>query len=394
MATHVDALDGLRGVAILGVLAFHTGHLPGGFLGVDLFFVLSGHLITGLLLREARATGGVSLVAFWGRRARRLLPALAVVLAAVAVAARLAGPPDVARAALADGPWVQLNLVNWHLLAESASYWDRFGSARAFEHLWSIAVEEQFYVAWPAVLIALAALGARGLERRVAAVAGLGAAASVALMVALADPADPTRAHTGTDTRAASLLLGALVATAPGQTAIAAVARRWAAPAATIAAGALAVAWALAGGAGAAWLFDGGLLAHALAAAALIGLCAHAPQIAPARALAWRPLVGLGLISYGLYLWHWPVAVLLSRERTGLGPWPWTLLVVAASVALAVASKHAVEDPIRFRARWARGRRGAVALAALMAGLAALWIALPSPPPPPVDVDGLRRVRG
>ncbi|HWV87519.1 MAG TPA: acyltransferase [Capillimicrobium sp.] len=214
MATHLDALDALRGVEILGVLAFHTGHLPGGFLGVDLFFVLSGYLITGRLLRDARASGGASPVAFWGRRARRLLPALAVVLGAVAVAARLAGPPDVARTALGDGPWVRLNLVNWHLLAESASYWDRFGSPRPFEHLWSIAVEEQFYLAWPVVVIALAA-------------------------------------------------------------------------------GALAAVWALADGASAGWLFDGGRLAHALAAAALIGLCVHA------RGPRWRAR------SRGGRSWRW-----------------------------------------------------------------------------------------
>src|SRR5687768_4596732 len=114
------ALDGLRGVAILGVLLFHTGHLPGGFLGVDLFFALSGYLITDLLLREISATGTVSLVAFWGRRIRRLLPALAVMLAAVALVVRAVGPPDLVRTTRSDGPWVQLNLINWHLLAESA----------------------------------------------------------------------------------------------------------------------------------------------------------------------------------------------------------------------------------------------------------------------------------
>jgi hypothetical protein len=180
---HVAAWDGLRGVAVLGVLLFHAGVLPGGFLGVDLFFALSGYLITDLLLREVEATGTVSLAAFWGRRTRRLLPALAIVLVAVTVLVRVIGPPDVVRTTLADGPWVQLDLVNWHLLAESASYWDRFGSARVFEHLWSIAVEEQFYLVWPVVLLVIARGGPR-VQRRVAVTALVASVVSLVLMIA------------------------------------------------------------------------------------------------------------------------------------------------------------------------------------------------------------------
>jgi peptidoglycan/LPS O-acetylase OafA/YrhL len=158
---HLPALDGLRGVAILGVLLFHTGHLSGGFLGVDLFFALSGYLITDLLLREIAATGGVSLPAFWGRRIRRLMPALAVMLTSVTLLVWAVGPPDLVRTTLSDGPWVQVDLVNWHLLAESASYWDRSGPTRVFEHLWSIAVEEQFYLVWPVLLLIIARWGRR-----------------------------------------------------------------------------------------------------------------------------------------------------------------------------------------------------------------------------------------
>ncbi|MET0131951.1 MAG: acyltransferase, partial [Kibdelosporangium sp.] len=206
------ALDGLRGVAILGVLLFHSGQLSGGFLGVDLFFALSGYLISDLLLREIAVTGVVSLVAFWGRRIRRLLPALATMLAGVTVVVWVVGSPDLVRTTLADGPWVQLNVVNWHLLAESAGYWDRFGSARVFEHLWSIAVEEQFYLVWPVLLLIIAKCGNR-VDSRVAVVAALGSAASLVLMISLVDSVDPSRVYTGTDTRAFSLLLGAMVAT-------------------------------------------------------------------------------------------------------------------------------------------------------------------------------------
>ncbi|MFD0455121.1 acyltransferase family protein [Streptomyces violaceoruber] len=210
---HIAPLDGLRGVAVLGVLFFHAGHFDGGFLGVDLFLVLSGFLITGLLLKEARARDGrIDLLAFWGRRARRLLPALAVVLAGTLLLVWALGPPNLLRYALDDGPWVAANLANWHFVADRVGYWDSAGT-RVFSHLWSIAVEEQFYVVWPLVLC-LTARG-RGGGRRVAAVAAAGAAASLVLMVVLTTPADTTRVYEGTDTRAFSLLLGALAATEP-----------------------------------------------------------------------------------------------------------------------------------------------------------------------------------
>ena len=383
-APYTPALDGLRGLAILGVLLFHTGHLPGGFLGVDLFFALSGYLITDLLLRETDATGTVSLVAFWGRRVRRLLPALAAVLAAVTVLVWALAPPDLVRTTLADGPWVPANLVNWHLLAESASYWDRFGPGRVFEHLWSIAVEEQFYLVWPVVLLLVARLRRR-VHVRVAVIAILASAASLALMITLADPADPTRVYTGTDTRAFSLLLGALVATRPVRAALARVGTRAAGAVLAVAAAGLGVTWLFADGTTARWLYHGGLFGYALAAALLIGLCAQAPDTPVARALAWRPLRHLGLVSYSLYLWHWPVFVLLSPRRG----WAWTVAACAVAIGLAVLSKYLVEDPIRFRARWARGRSGLLAFAALMIGLAAVWVALPAPAPPTVDVADL-----
>lgn len=384
----IPALDGLRGVAILGVLLFHTGHLPGGFLGVDLFFALSGYLITDLLLREIEATGTVSLAAFWGRRIRRLLPALVAMLAGVTVLVWLTAPPDVVRTTLADGPWVQLNLLNWHLIEESAGYWDRFGPARMFGHLWSIAVEEQFYLLWPSVLLLMAWRGRR-VDRRVAVVALLASVGSLVLMITLVTSADPTRVYTGTDTRAFSLLLGAMVATGPVRAAIARLTgRAIGAVTASLAIG-IGALWWFADGTNSPWLFTGGLFAHSLAAALLIGLCVRAPGTVVSQVLSWRPLRWFGLISYSLYLWHWPVAILVSEQSTGLGEWPRTLLVCAVSIGLATLSKYLIEDPIRFRAKWARGRSGMFAFAALMAGLAVLWLALPAPAPPAIDLTGL-----
>ena len=387
---YLPALDGLRGLAIAGVLLFHTGHLPGGFLGVDLFFVLSGYLITDLLLREVCATGRVDLVAFWGRRARRLLPALAVVLVVVTAVVAWAAPRDVVRTALADGPWVQASLANWHLVAEDAGYWDRFGPGRVFGHLWSIAVEEQFYAVWPLVVLGLVAVLGRGrVHRGVAVVAVLLTAASAAHMALLVDPADPTRVYLGTDTRASALLLGALVATAPVRAVLARVPRRWALAGTLLALASAGLVWAAADGTGSAWLFRGGLLTHSAAAAVVVGCVAHAPVTGVTRALAWWPLRALGRASYSLYLWHWPVVVLVTPEATGLRGWALTGVVLAASIAFAVVSTRLVEDPIRFRARWARGRRGAVVLVAVMAALAALWLAVPDPGPPPVDAGKL-----
>ncbi|NYJ32581.1 acyltransferase family protein [Nocardiopsis aegyptia] len=388
---HLSALDGLRGLAIIGVLLFHTGHLDGGFLGVDLFFVLSGFLITGLLIREIETTGRVSLIAFWGRRLRRLLPALALMLVAVTLLVRATGPAALVRSTLADGPWVQANLVNWHLLAQSAGYWDRFGGDRVFGHLWSIAVEEQFYLLWP-LLLALAALRGTRTGTPVTVLATALAAASLLATALLLDPADPTRVYTGTDTRAFSLLLGALAATPAVRQWTARFAERATGAATAATAGAAAVIaalWLLADGTTSPWLYPGGLFAHALACAVLIVLTAHGPRGPVARVLSWEPLRWTGLISYSLYLWHWPVIVLLSPEATGLTGWWWTGAVVAVSVALAAASTFLVENPIRFRAGWATGRRGATAFAAVMVVLAVLWTAVPVPPPPSVDVGAL-----
>lgn len=380
----MPALDGMRGVAVLGVLLFHAGLLPGGFLGVDLFFTLSGYLITALLLREVERTGTLSLVSFWGRRIRRLLPALVTVLVTVALVVWTIAPDDLVRTTLSDGPWVQANLVNWHLLAESASYWDRFGGGRVFEHLWSIAVEEQFYLLWPVLVLVLAGRGGR-FERRVAVVASGVAVASLVLMVLLVDPADPTRVYTGTDTRAFSLLLGALVATRPVREALLrAVGRSIGAVVALIAA-CLAVTWALADGVDSVWLFTGGLFAHSLCAALLIGLTAHAPATFLAHGLACRPLRWFGEISYSLYLWHWPVFVLLGAAQG----WVRTSGAFTASIVLAAASKYLVEDPVRFRATWAHGRTGVVVFVLVMAGLALLWVLLPVPAPPAIDLTKL-----
>lgn len=393
-AGHLPALDGLRGIAILGVLLFHAGHLGGGFLGVDLFFALSGYLITDLLLREVRVSGTVSLTAFWGRRARRLLPALAVLLVGVTLLTWALGDADLWRSALSDGPWVQAHLVNWHLLGESAGYWEGFGAGRVFGHLWSIAVEEQFYLVWPVVVLLVARFAGRTrraprTEAWVARTAILVSLASLALMLLLADPADTTRVYTGTDTRAFSLMLGALLATGPARRAVERLVGRRAGVVLVLLVAALAALWWVADGEASPWLFQGGLFAHSLIAALVVLLCVQAPRSAVARALGTRPLRALGLVSYSLYLWHWPVFLLLSEQRLGLSGWSRTVILLAVSTALAALSTVLVENPVRFRARWARGRSGLVAFVATMTALALFWVFVPRPVAADVDAGAV-----
>src|SRR5260221_6961507 len=162
--THQPALDGLRGLAVAGVLLFHGGHLTGGFLGVDAFFVLSGFLITSLLLAEAGDRGGIALGAFWARRARRLLPALACVLAAVAVYAVLYAKADDLATIRGDALATIGYFANWRAIFTSPDYWAMFRNQSPLDHTWSLALEEQFYLVWPLI----AAVGVRGCSGRVA----------------------------------------------------------------------------------------------------------------------------------------------------------------------------------------------------------------------------------
>ncbi len=215
---HLPALDGLRAAAVVAVLLFHAGHLQGGFLGVDLFFALSGFLITSLLLRDADH-GGVRLLAFWGRRFRRLLPAVFVLIAVVALGAWMFGSPADLDGVRRTGGWSLAYMANWHFIGEANGYWASFDQPSMFDHLWSLAIEEQFYVVWPLVVLAVWKLSKRRYRQRNLLVVSLGGVvASFIAMLALYDPGtDPTRVYMGTDTRAASILVGAAMATAPAR---------------------------------------------------------------------------------------------------------------------------------------------------------------------------------
>ena len=386
---YLPALDGLRGLSVAAVLVFHAGHYRGGFLGVDLFFVLSGFLITSLLIKEMSATSTVAVVRFWGRRFRRLLPAVLVSLVGVTLLVFAFGSVAEQAAALDDGPWAQFYLANWHALSKPGGYWASFELPRVFGHLWSLAIEQQFYVIWPVAMLGIARLG-RHRERWLALACAVLAIASLVQSLRLFDPSNPTRVYMGTDTRASSLLLGALCATSFVRGAAGAVQRRlgrWVdVPLIALLAG-FAVAWALIDGTSSPWLFQGGMFVHSMFAAVLVVLSAETTGTWTNRFLGHGTLRWLGTISYSLYLWHWPIYVLLSPERIHLDGWPLVALRIAVSVAAAWLSKLLVEDPIRFRADWMRGRVGIATFVASMAAVGAFWVLVPSPDTTPAAFD-------
>jgi len=379
--SHIAALDGLRGLAVIAVLFFHAGKLRGGFLGVDLFFALSGFLITSLLLAEVDRRGRVGLVAFWGRRFRRLLPAVLLLLVAVTVIVTIVASVPERAATLEDGPWAQFYLANWHAIAGHRDYWASFELPRMFGHLWSLAIEEQFYLVWP-IIIGLIAWRAQRVHRAVAVFCIAASALSLLWIIVLFNPADPTRVYIGTDTRASSLLLGALFATAPMRSVVGRVVGRSASLFTlfvVVIAAVLGASWFLVDGPSSRWLFHGGLFVHSLLSALLVALCAANPSAGTSRCIGWAPLAFIGVLSYSLYLWHWPIYALLTEQRTHLSGWSLFGVRVAAAFAAAALSKVLVEDPVRFRAAWARGRTGVAALVSVTVGVGAFWILVPHP---------------
>ena len=337
------ALDGLRGAAVAGVVAFHLGYLSGGFLGVDLFFTLSGYLITRLLLIERDGTGRVDLGGFWLRRAWRLLPALFLVLSAVAVYAWIGARPDELDG-IRDGGLSSLAYVtNWYFIASGDGYWNLFTAPTPLDHLWSLAIEEQFYVMWPLVFLGLA--GSRG-ERRLPAVTAL-ATIATAVYMAAGDPAD---AYLNTITRSSSILLGALLGI--GIHHDRAWVRRtlsgWAGCILSASGNAFLVfTWTVVDGSADETFFRGGFFAHAIAVAILIGRVTVVPDGPEAQLFSLRPLRVLGLASYGLYLWHWPVIVIVDLDRTNADGAELLFLRLAVMAALTAASYVLIERPAR-----------------------------------------------
>jgi peptidoglycan/LPS O-acetylase OafA/YrhL len=353
-------LDGVRALAVLAVIGFHEGasELSGGFLGVDVFFVLSGFLITDLLATRFDRSGRVDLKDFWTRRARRLLPALAVMLIVVTAAATVIEPTqgDSLRLALLGAVTYTSN---WYQILHHVSYFASLGLFRApppLDHLWSLAIEEQFYLIWPLVLWLLI-FRLNGRRARVTATLILAAMSALAMALEYS-PGDPSLVYYGTDTHASALLIGAALALALPLASLAPL------PAAQVrrldaagVVGLVVLAWAAGHFSGNdRAVYPAGLILAAVGAAGLVAAAAGGGVIAAMTSLP--PLRWVGIRSYGMYLWHWPV-IALATAITGPGPTsPWLWLIEAAvTIALATASWRFIETPILRDGFWAACRR-------------------------------------
>ena len=404
----IPALDGLRALAVLGVMCYHGGasFLPGGYLTIDVFFVLSGFLITSLLVGEWGRTAAIRLGQFWARRARRLLPALLVLLVGVALYARLLAPPGEFANLRLDSLSALFYVANWHFILAGSNYFNLTAQPSPLDHMWSLSIEEQFYLVWPPVVLGMLALGRRlRPERRLwplLAVAVAGALASAGEMALLfRGPNSVMRVYEGTDTRAQDLLVGAALAVAmaiwaqhrpvldpgdasaptrrggdpvaasadlvaPGRRADVQRARARSRGVRPIAAWeitppparialqvlgwsavvAFAYAWSHFGEPGPG-LYRGGYLVVALGVAAVI-FVAVTNQLGPlARALGNPVLRYVGKISYGAYLWHFPLFAALDAQRVHLYGLPLLVVRVAATLTVATGSFYLVEEPVR-----------------------------------------------
>ncbi|GAA4205091.1 acyltransferase family protein [Actinocatenispora rupis] len=380
--THRPALDGVRAFAVAAVLVFHGGltWLPGGFFGVDAFFVLSGFLITSLLLTEVAGTGRIRLPAFWGRRARRLLPALLLMVAVVVPASRWLLPPGDMAPVRGDAIAALLYVANWRMIFRGSDYFAQTATPSPLQHTWSLGIEEQFYLVWPlvmvAILIGVTRRHADPLRRRwllLAACAG-GGIVSTVLADVLYRATDSSRAYYGTDTRAVALLVGCGLAIilyrrlAGGRHR--ADERHPVLGALTVLAVA-GLAWGTTHATGATnWQYHLGFAAIAVAVAVVIAHAVVSPGSPTAWVLSRPPVVALGKISYGVYLWHWPVFVLLTAERAGFGGLGLFALRCAVTLAVSTASYFLVELPIRRGRLFHRGSR--LAPAGVLTGMAAV----------------------
>ncbi|WP_306507844.1 acyltransferase family protein [Corynebacterium sp.] len=343
--SYVPAIDGLRTVAVLGVLIYHLNPswLPGGYLGVGMFFTLSGYLITANLMRSYRRGKGLGLPTFWLRRFRRLVPAVVLMLVAVLLLTVFFDLPKLGENA-SHSLSALFYVNNWHVILEGQSYFDRFAGHAPLDHMWSLSVEEQFYLFWPLILFVLLKL-TRGKRAPLVISTLVLAAVSFGWMAFLFNTgADATRVYEGTDTRAGGILLGAALAIALTN------AHGYRIPprALTIPAALLGVL-----GIGALFwllpdyspnLYNWGLLALSAASVAVI-TAALDKRTLTSKFFGLTPLRWIGERSYGIYLWHLPAIVFIPQWENL--PWAHPVLVTVVAIALAHISWTLVEDPIR-----------------------------------------------
>jgi peptidoglycan/LPS O-acetylase OafA/YrhL len=365
----VPALNGIRGVAVALVLVGHSGipGVTGGFIGVDVFFVLSGFLITSLLLDEIGRTGQLDLGSFWVRRARRLLPALLIMVLAV-IAARMLFPPDAVSDLRNDATAAFLWVANWAFVSHQTDYFSQGAPPSPLQHTWSLGVEEQYYLIWPVLIAAVAVLLAViarwrkktptivAVRRAVLVLAVLGTVGSAAEAILMASDASLNRVYFGTDTRAQALLIGAAAAALlvrdwpaimAGVPLIHSRWVRWLAWGVPVAGVAVLAAITHVATGSATEFHNGLLIVVAVAAVAVIAPVALEQNGPVAWVLSTPPLVALGVISYGVYLWHWPVFLVLNGERTDWSGLPLFAARCVVTLILAIGSWWLIERPVR-----------------------------------------------
>lgn len=384
------SLDGVRGVGLFFVVASHAGFefARGGFLWVSSFFTLSGYLITSLLVAEHQKHGSVSATAFWARRFRRLMPAAVVTLLVVCGFGLVFADASQLSRLRGDGLSALFYMANWHFIFSNTAYADLFASPSPVQHFWTLSIEEQFYLFFPLLLVFGLWLG-RGKWRVVAAVVGAMTVASVAWMLYLASTgADTDRLYFGTDTRFPELALGVLLGVGLGfwQPRFRLTTDRLVKVLGLVALGVVLIMTFTVSRTDA-WLYKGGLALYACLSCLLVFTCIH-PGSWTGRILSFKPIVGLGMLSYTAYLIHWPTFLVLSPERTKMAQVPLFGLRCAVTVGLAYGVYRFVERPVRSGER-IRGRIGVIAVPlsflVVCVGLVAVtW----DPPPPPLDLAG------
>ena len=386
--SRLPALDGIRGIGIVAVVIFHLNPswLPGGYLGVDIFFVVSGFLITGLLLDLFEKGTRSSLAEFWARRARRLVPGLVVLLLVVAVAAALFAP-DAVPELRADIPAALGFVANWRLLLHHDNYFQAIGRPPLLQHLWSLGVEEQFYLIWPFVVLLVVRTARRRPLAALCWTASLGAAGSALLMALLYVPGQASSVYYDTFTHSSGLLIGAALAgaTRGRRVDLGALARRRRAQLGALAFGGLVLLLIFCGASGSFAYRGGILLASALTGLVLVVSLRAGPL---QRLLCARPLRYLGTRSYSLYLWHWPIICLTRPSDVGMSGAPLLVFRLVLIGGAAEASYHFVEQPFRtgkaqaaLRA-WQRPARIAALSGVGACGLSAVsLLAVVNPPP-------------
>ena len=407
---YLPAVDGMRALAVAAVVAYHAGFgwARAGFLGVDVFFVVSGFLITSLLLADRRRTGGIGFREFWRRRALRLLPALFVLLAVCAIAVPIIASDQASRLH-GDLLGAVGYFTNWRLIFQHQSYFQAIGRPPILQHLWSLAIEEQFYLLWPLILFGLLIWRRSG--RRVVGPILLGIAGSTLLMALLYHPAtDPSRVYYGTDTRVETLLVGAALAClwVPDRLA------GEVPPRARLLIEGIGTA-ALIGLAAIMWssnqfdsfLYRGGFLLVAVLTALAIAVASHPAAHRFQAVLGCGVLVWIGRRSYGIYLWHWPIFMVtrpgIDIALTGL---PLQALRVGLTLGVAELSYRFIERPARNGAlgrMWSELRtlpsrltlpsgRTALLAGGIIAGVAALVVGVVVPHQAPLPPSFLSHV--